>query len=682
MAGLPITREIPALMLRAEVVPGSINKEKRIAEVTWTTGARVLRQPWFDEPFLEELSLDPAHVRMDFLASGKAPVLDAHQQWGGMASQIGVIDTARLDGERGTASLRFSQREDVTPIWQDVQDEIVRNVSVGYQVHKYLRMDPGVEGGDPQYPVYRAVDWTPKEISPVPLPADTGAEFRGDAAAGATPARYRCTLVFRSEETTMKDPITPATAAPPPPAAADPVKPVDATRAAAEAATKAERERAEQIRGLVKRQGLDGAMADELVTKGATLEQARVAVLDKLAAASDEIRTEQHVQVGDEPKDKFLRGAQAWLLERSSVDLIRRAQAAKVKGFEGLELDGGEYRGMTLLELAKESLRLRGVNTRGWDKLRIAGAALGVTRDAGVGMATTSDFTILFENTLNKMLLGAYATTPDTWSRICKVDTVPDFRPSNRYRVGSFGTLDSKNEKGEFKSKAIPDGEKRTISVATKGNIIAITREAIINDDMGSLADLAARFGRAARLTIEVDFYALLALNSGLGPTMSDSNPFFHSSRSNVNGTGSAISVAGIEADANAMAAQRDPSGNEILDLRPSVLLVPKTLGGEARVINDAQYDPVDNKFQKPNRVRGLFRDVVDTARMTGTRRYLFADPGIAPAFVVAFLEGQGQAPYLEQRMGFEVDGTEWKVRLDFKVQEFDPRGAVTNAGV
>ena len=127
----------------------------------------------------------------------------------------------------------------------------------------------------------------------------------------------------------------------------------------------------------------------------------------------------------------------------------------------------------------------------------------------------------------------------------------------------------------------------------------------------------------------------------------------------------------------------KDPWGNEYLDLRPAVLLVPVGLGGQARVINQSQYDPdtVANKAQmKPNVVAGLFRDIVDTPRLSGTRRYLFADPALAPVIEVAFLEGQ-ESPVLESQDGWRVDGTEMKVRLDFGVAAVDYRGAVTNAG-
>jgi hypothetical protein len=227
---------------------------------------------------------------------------------------------------------------------------------------------------------------------------------------------------------------------------------------------------------------------------------------------------------------------------------------------------------------------------------------------------------------------------------------VPDFRPSNRYRTGSLSVLDSLNEHGEFKNKIIPDGQKSTISTGTKGNI-------------------------------EVDVYALLAQNTGLGPTQTDGQPFFHANRANVNATGSAITVAGINADAAVMRAQKDINSNEYLDLRPVALVVPVALRGDAVTINDAQFDPADNKFQKPNYCRGMFREVVETPRLSGTRRYLFGDPGVAAAIVVAFLEGQDQAPVLESENGWRIDGVEWKVRLDYAAQMFDPKGAVTNAG-
>jgi hypothetical protein len=68
-------RNVPPLSMRASLQPSSVNEDRRTVDVVWTTGARVLRG-YYDR-FWEELSLDPAHVRMDRL-NGGAPFLSDH----------------------------------------------------------------------------------------------------------------------------------------------------------------------------------------------------------------------------------------------------------------------------------------------------------------------------------------------------------------------------------------------------------------------------------------------------------------------------------------------------------------------------------------------------------------------------------------------------------------------------
>ena len=95
----------PRLTRWATITPASLNVERRTAEVTWTTGARVLRAPWLGEQFYEELSLAPDHVRMARLTSGTAPVLDAHQG-ANTRTVIGVVESARLERGQGIARRR------------------------------------------------------------------------------------------------------------------------------------------------------------------------------------------------------------------------------------------------------------------------------------------------------------------------------------------------------------------------------------------------------------------------------------------------------------------------------------------------------------------------------------------------------------------------------------------------
>ena len=668
------TRELPALTMRAAFVPSTLNEEKRTVDLVWTTGARVMRG-YYDR-YWEELSLDPAHVRMGRLQKG-APLLDSHRGYS-LDGIIGVTESAALERKQGVATVRFARAEhnpDAERYFRMVADGIITNVSVGYRVHRLEKVEEDAD----KIPIYRATDWEPYEISLVPMGADADAGVRA-AEASTNP----CVFVRALEDRDMPPDNRTDTAAPSAPTNDTEKRTAVDVAAVEQRAVEQERARIAGIQDVARKLGLPADFAATHVSGGTTLDSFRSAAIDELARkppiVSDAGRPS--VTPGEDARDKWLRGAESWLLQRSSVGQ-HVVEAAKKRG-DTVRLDPGEFHGLTMLDLARQSLERQGVRTAGMGKMELIGKAL--TERGSGGYAATGDFPVLLENTLHKTLLAMYSTTPDTWSRFCATGSVSDFRAHPRYKTGSFSRLDQVNEHGEFRNKAIPDGEKESISASTYGNIIAITRQALVNDDMSAFSRLATMLGRAARLSIEVDVYATLALNGGLGPDMNDGNPLFDASHANISDA-AALSVAALDADRVKMAEQTDVSGNEILDLRPAILVVPIGLGGDARVINDAQFD-VDavgggsnaNKFMKPNKVRGLFRDIVDTPRMTGTRRYLFADPAIAPVIEVAFLDGASE-PYMEMQDGWRVDGVEWKIRLDYGIAAIDYRGAITNAG-
>jgi ATP-dependent protease ClpP protease subunit len=364
------------------------------------------------------------------------------------------------------------------------------------------------------------------------------------------------------------------------------------------------------------------------------------------------------VETLEDEADKFRAAASQALIVRAGVD-------------RSINVSANPMRGHKLLDIARASLERIGVKTAGMSQMEIVASAF---------TQSGSDFPVLLENTMHKALQAAYAVAALTWNRFCATGSVSDFRAHNRYRVGSLGNLESVNELGEFKNKSIPDGEKSSITAATKGNIINLSRQAVINDDLGAFVGLASMLGRSAARTVEADVYALLAMNGGMGPTMADTYSLFHANHNNVGAAGT-LSVTLIDDMRVKMASQKDVSNNDYLDLRPAILLCAMGQGGNARVINDSQYDPdTANKLQRPNMVRGLYRDVVDTPRLSGTRLYSFADPAEAPVLEVAFLDG-AQEPYLEVQDGFDVDGARYKVRLDYGIAAIDYRGAVTAAG-
>lgn len=440
-------------------------------------------------------------------------------------------------------------------------------------------------------------------------------------------------------------------------------------------AVAAERTRVSSIRALGKKHGLDDDFVNTLVDADTTVETARAQILDKLAERDDDAgigHSGPSARITKDERDKYTEGAANWIMVRAGVaGLVEKA--AKARG-EMVKIDPGEFRGVSMVDLARESLQLAGVRMTSRAPKDIMGQAFTVRNAITQG---TGDFPLLLEQALHKILIASYQTTPDKWSRFCGKTTVTDFRAHNLYRRGTFGVLDTVDENGEFKQKPIPDGAREQLTASTKGNIITISRQALINDDLGAFSDIAVDLGRAAKLTIEVDVFAYINSN----PNTGDGNAFFSAAHGNLRASGGAPSVAEVDAMRQLMASQKDLSGNEYLEVDPRIWLGPLALGGQARITNGSQYDPdTANKLQRMNIALGIFEDIVDTARLTGTPWYTFADPAIAPAIVVGFLDGV-EEPFLDSEEGWKVDGTEHKVRLDYGVAGVNPASAAKNNG-
>lgn len=641
---------------RAAFDPQSLNEEQRTVDVVFATDAPTRMYSWSVGEFEESLSMDPAHIRTARLDSG-APVLDNHNRWNGTKGVLGVIESYSFANGEARATVRFSEREEVQGTWQDVKSGILRGISVGYRVHKYEDLNPMRKEGEMAQ--YRAIDWEPMEISFAPVQADPGSTVRSENI-----EQHDVEIVStRSTQTTieinrnMPDPIETTVEKNPSPAPA----PVD-TEAVRQAAIKAERERSKTILDAVRKAGLEDTYAHELIDNGTTVEEARAAIIDKFAANDPNKGQRNTTVVGADETDKR-RAAQ--------VDALVLRAAPEVKLSDDQVSAARSFRGKTLMELAKDSLERAGIKTDNMDKMELVGRAI---------TSSTSDFPVLLEGVNRRVLLNNYQAVADVWRKFCSVGSVGDFREYKRLRMGSFSNLELVGENQEFKNKSIPDSEFERISAKTKGNTINVSRQMIINDDLSAFTRLAAMLGRAAGRSIEADVFALFALNSGNGPTMADGKTLFHADHKNI-ATATAMSVSAIDAMRVLMAQQMDPSSNDYLDIRPSVLLAPIGLGSTAKILNTSQYDPdATNKLQRPNVVAGLFSEVVDTPRLSGTGYYMLASAGEEPVFEVAFLDGN-QNPYLESQEGFTVDGMKWKVRLDYGVGAIGWRGIVKNAG-
>ena len=163
------TFELPPLVMRADIA--SIDVARRELDVTFSTGAGVQRVDDRGQRFIEQLSMDPKHIRLERL-NAAGPVLDTHVAFS-IHDVVGAVVTGSARIERGLAVARLRISHRAVDLWQDIEDEIVRSMSVGYRVHK-LEEQPG-RGA---LPIRLATDWEPYELSFVPIAADIGARVR------------------------------------------------------------------------------------------------------------------------------------------------------------------------------------------------------------------------------------------------------------------------------------------------------------------------------------------------------------------------------------------------------------------------------------------------------------------------------------------------------------------------
>ena len=645
------TIELPALRRAADLLPATIDEQDRSIEVVWSTGARVRRQPLFGEPFDEELSMEPTNVRLDRLNAG-GPLLKVHDTRT-LDAVIGSVvpGTARIDQGRGIARVRFSERDDVEPIWADVRAGHLRAVSIGYQVHRFDVTRPP---GAPE--IWRAIDWTPFEISAVPVGADPAAGFR--SVDPLSPCVVDRDDASTTERISMDE--TPTITTTEHPAPEPIVRAMDAapdTQTLIAQAQTAERERVATIYDISGRLGLERGIAEDLITRGVVLDEARRIILDRVADEAEQKRTFAQVSTplgGLDERQTRREAVTSALLHRYSPTLFPLNDPAR------------DYRGMTLLELSREFLASAGVNVRGMSRDEIATRAL----------HSTSDFPEIIAAVTNKTLSQAYEAYPQTFKPFCRQVQAADFRDITRVQLGEAPQLQKVNEAGEFKRGTIGEARER-YRVETYGRVVGITRQTIINDDLDAFTRLPAMYGTAIA-TLESDVvWAILTANAAMG----DGVALFHATHKNLASSGSALSTASIGEARASMAKQTGIDKKTVLNIRPTYLLVPVSLELAAEQLLAQNLTPTKTADVVPQSIRSLAviaEPRLDTVSQTGW--FLTASPAQIDTLEYAYLEGQ-QGAYIETRNGFDVDGVEIKCRLDFGAKAIDWRGLYKNPG-
>lgn len=182
--------EMPARMYRAGQIDsargpdGAADDDDRRVVLSFSSEEPVAR--WFG---VEILGHNPGEVDLEWLGSGRAPLLLDHQPT--LDAQVGVVESAEISGGRGRATVRFGRTARASEILGRVRDGEVTAVSVGYRID---RMELVARDGDDR--TYRATRWAPLEVTLCALPADPSVGI------GRSAGRVAETVTIEIETTT------------------------------------------------------------------------------------------------------------------------------------------------------------------------------------------------------------------------------------------------------------------------------------------------------------------------------------------------------------------------------------------------------------------------------------------------------------------------------------------------
>lgn len=650
------TQKLGALNTRAAFQPGSVDTEARTATFVASTGSKGLRRSFWSDDYYESLEVSESAIRMDRLNRG-APFLKDHNAYS-IDNQVGVIERAWVESEQLMIEVRFANDEDGDKIFQRVADGILKNVSVGYRVYSYEKT---VREGE--LDELRATDWEPVEVSLVTVPFDSGAQVRSadDSVHDVTIYTNRAAVPETTEEALIMSTENQTA----PKANADKgqenraIEPAvtagdvaTAARQAANEATAAERSRVSGINKAVKAAGLGDDLARSLIDDGVSIDEARSQVIDKLA--EQEPAPTNSRQFGD------------FVVGMNGADEVRSGIADTIMQRIDPTHQGGEhadaFRGMTMMELGRRVLELNGSSTNGMSRMELASRAM-----------STGDLQFVLADVANKTLLRGYNEVPRTFTELGRRETITDFKPVNRVRVGSFSDLLPKTEGGEFKHGIVKD-ENESYALATYGRTISFTREMMINDDMSALSRMTSLFGAAAaRLESQLVWGHILG-----NPTMGDGKQLFHADHGNLAAAGAAISTATISAARQAMRKQKDNQGN-LIEVMPSYLVCGPDKETEAEQFLSGTLRPTKTTDVVPERMRSSL-DLIVENRIPGNQWYMMASPSMIDTFEYAYLAGQ-EGVYIESEPQFLSGDMKWGVRHDFAAKAIDWKGMHKNEG-
>ncbi|MCD8364769.1 MAG: hypothetical protein LUC83_02950 [Clostridiales bacterium] len=424
-----------------------------------------------------------------------------------------------------------------------------------------------------------------------------------------------------------------------------------------------ERQRVRTITDMCRDLGVDPA---PYVDNGSTVEAVRTAIIEGMRQNSAPVNS--GIRMGETGMDRFSRDISDALLIRGGLNPENPSDGAQ------------SLVGMSLRDILIESETLRG-----------AGAGLSRANNEDLFRRAffnpESAFPAILDQTIEKAYKEGHRTVAVTFDKFTKKGSLSDFKTHDNYYIaGPVGEFLEVPENGELKHDVFSDDKLPTRKLKTYGRQFTLSRKVFIDDDIGLVTSLPARYAASARKTINKQVFQILLDN----PAIYDGVELFGSTHKNLLAEGTGITQEAVQTMIMALSTQKDQFDQAII-INPSKIVVPSGLKFDMYTLFNSPYIETSDNTQAVNplyQYRGALEVIEDP-----TINALCGGLGnVMPWFIIGaasdtdfievdYLNGQ-EIPTIRRSETIGQLGFVWDIYLDWGISVMDFRGAVKNPGV
>lgn len=625
---------------RASIDTTSVNSDEWSVDILISTETPIRRVDfWSGEAYDEVLLHGEENIDLTRAQNAKLRWMHGSGKYGELP--LGRLENVRIENRELRATAKFSKANpDAEMFWRMVEEGTLSEISVGGK-----KRDVRITQREGDVPLVEVVRWEFQEASLVDIGADPKAGIGRSENLNEGDVMDKLD-VLRKELDELKSRGADAEAI---------KRKLDEVNAEVARIAQEKKEAEEKLADLQRRESIRSiAEAHPGLISGEELNRAlddpkmdEAAFTRSLLAKKVEKQTEVPFQRAED--------SDAMDIKRAVADGLIMRFGGKV---ENPHPEAEKFIGASLLEIARAITAYDG-----FDKEELIQRAM-----------STSDFPVLLSNVANKMLDTAFNEAEGTFHLWTKAVDVKDFKQGVAAHMQAGGKLQKIAENGELKN--IEFGENGEVfKLESYGAKFRVTRQMLINDDLGAFANFFEEFGAMARRSANSIVYDLL---QGRGEfanyKMSDGKPIFDTAHKNIDDPGAALSTDALTAARTKM--RRQEENGVKLNITPKYLLVAPENETTAKQLLASESDPSANNSGVANVHRNSLDIIVDS-ELEAAPWYLSAP---RRTIKVLYLQGTGRKPIVREAER-NLSGVTYECVFDFGVYAEDYRGLYKNAG-